>query len=470
MTRPKSRGKRVISRSRKQESYGNHSFSPRSATVKSADGSIVFMSVPKNPRRNSQFGFSGHSKDQLPANAQDDSVDRPALSTMETAADVSQKNGRLSSNQSSHHSSVQSHDSRSEQSLPASLQHSRRKKEADLVTDDLSTHVYTGAEEETSFQNGRSPDASPNPEPLVEQPESASHSQEIINETKQQLQLEGDHERTERDRTRKERIGKLQQSGYLRQLRNLDWKWLCQVDVVPGYCATPWTQEFDPRVCTIIISVALEALFGFVDKDNFLFRRPHRWEKALRWLCSGRHTWPPYARNARRGVIAGEHYITAQFPGFQSPLGKVQLRYSHEYQSQPDYTSGMNAELSRQVEIMMLDSWLSLCGKTPEIEFGPLSLLERMPSLIQILLEEFEIDFRAVGRSANDGGLQLIQEISMNLMDFLHDDKLTEAEQIFTLVALLRTAKMGISVSLGPNTISIAAQNAFATDMRVWLV
>ena len=53
--------------------------------------------------------------------------------------------------------------------------------------------------------------------------------------------------------------------------------------------------------------------------------------------------------------------------------------------------------------------------------------------------------------SAKDGCLRDIQGLATNLMDFLTDEELTEAEQLYVLVALLRSAKVAQCMLTGSN-------------------
>ena len=90
-----------------------------------------------------------------------------------------------------------------------------------------------------------------------------------------------------------------------------------------------------------------------------------------------------------------------------------------------------------------------------------------MPALIQFLLDDFRKDFEAIDRSANEGGLQLIQDVTANLMDLLNSERLSKSEQIFTLGAMPRTAMAGVCVALGPDTSII--DDILWHDVRVWL-
>lgn len=65
-------------------------------------------------------------------------------------------------------------------------------------------------------------------------------------------------------------------------------------------------------------------------------------------------------------------------------------------------------------------------------------------------------------------GLQHIQQEVRTLEEFLARKRLSEAEQLFTLVAMLRTVKVAVRVSFGPDTSQIGS--ILKNDARVWLV
>ena len=71
---------------------------------------------------------------------------------------------------------------------------------------------------------------------------------------------------------------------------------------------------------------------------------------------------------------------------------------------------------------------------------------------IQLLLDEFEEDVEAINRSANEGEIWFVQDLTANFIHFLNSERLSKAEQIFTLGARLRTAKAGVCVAIGPDT------------------
>ncbi|KFZ11255.1 hypothetical protein V502_07646 [Pseudogymnoascus sp. VKM F-4520 (FW-2644)] len=109
----------------------------------------------------------------------------------------------------------------------------------------------------------------------------------------------------------------------------------------------------------------------------------------------------------------------------------------------------------QNVELMRLDAWLSYVGRTDEISNGPHHLLESTPALVQLLMDEFEVDFQNTDLSAEEGGLQDIQVLAANVMDFLTDEELNEAEQLYVLVAFLRAVKVAQCLQAGPNTVEV---------------
>ena len=235
------------------------------------------------------------------------------------------------------------------------------------------------------------------------------------------------------------------------------WRWSSQMDVIPGYCATPWSEGPNVRSCIALISVVLEALSARIDKKYLYYVSDHRrWKPALTWAREGRSTWPSYAANARGGIVVTGNYIGAKVPGFADPIARIERFQDHDFQADQNPLRGDFWDDIRLAELMGLDSWLSICGRASEIVDGKSSLLRKMPALIEHLMEEFYADLETIDRSANEGGLQLIRDVAADLMDFLVDEDLSQAEQIFTLGALLRTTKMDVCIALGPATDEIS--------------
>ena len=283
-------------------------------------------------------------------------------------------------------------------------------------------------------------------------------------EPRMKIQKQRDSKRSQRDRSRRRARSPTEGSG------EFTWRWASQMNATPGYCATPWSDGTKIRFAIAQISVVLEALSALVDNKECLFYVPneHFWEPALNWAREGRSTWPSYAVNARGGVVVDGDYIGATLPGFARPIARMELFRDHRFQSNPSPPLGDVWDQIRLAELMMLDSWLSICGRLPEIVEGKASLLRKMPALIEHVMLEFYEDFESIDRSADEGGFQLIRDVARDLMDFLADEGLSPAEQLFTLGALLRTGKMDVCIVLGPDTYEVV--DIFSHDVRVWLV
>lgn len=186
------------------------------------------------------------------------------------------------------------------------------------------------------------------------------------------------------------------------------------------------------------------------------------------WLQAEKSTFPPYAQNGRGGIVVTGNYQPVTFEAFDQKLPPLQLLHCYDYQVDRYPRIDDISILNRQLELMAVDSWLSIVGRTPEITDGPANLLRTAPALIEMLMQDFGWSFEGLDFYANEGGLQVIQNIAGDVMDALGDESLTEAEQLFVLVALLRTAKFALSVCLGPGT--EMAQGLLAVDMQVHLV
>ncbi|KAI9686069.1 MAG: hypothetical protein M1822_004052 [Bathelium mastoideum] len=185
-------------------------------------------------------------------------------------------------------------------------------------------------------------------------------------------------------------------------------------------------------------------------------------------MFQGNSTYPAYALNARGGVIAEGTYVGVRIPAFETVIPALELLYSYSWQVDPYPRDPMHFCEEQNVELMRLDSWLSYVGRTPEISGGRNQLWKYTPALIFLLLEEFELDFQDIDLSVGQGGLQDIQGLAANLMDFLANEELSDAEQLYILVALLRTAKVCQCIRAGPGTKD--AEDILFKDVQVHLV
>ncbi|EHK99338.1 hypothetical protein M7I_4804 [Glarea lozoyensis 74030] len=236
----------------------------------------------------------------------------------------------------------------------------------------------------------------------------------------------------------------------------VNWFWLSQTDIVPGYWATPWRnfQALTPDVCSGAEIIILNALSGFTDSNSL--RYVDHWkgldEPAMNWVLHGRPTFPGYALNARGGVVCSGDYPAVKVDVFKDMIPALELYKSYDYQIRRDRRMTTRSCQKELLELMRLDAWLSLCGRTDEIQHGRNDLIKQTPAMVQLVLGEFEYDFMQLDRSDHEGGMQVNQALAANVMDFLLDEELSGAEQLYVLVALLRTVKVGLGVVEGPDT------------------
>lgn len=281
-------------------------------------------------------------------------------------------------------------------------------------------------------------------------------------------ELKREQERTEREKARDERNNARNRAV---GLEHVDIYWMSQMDVMRGYSATPWHRSHIPiyTALTGCITVVLEALLGFMEPGHIAYTN-QSWDlrrsfnTTTAWMCewtfgpsgdgtgSYNHSYPAYAHNAKGGVIAAGVYTGCRIPSFPSRVVPVlELARSYDWQVSPNPRSKTEVE-QQNVELVRIDSWLSYVGRLDEISDGPHRLLSQTPALIKLLMDEFELDFQNIDLSADQGGLQDIQGLAANVMDFLTDEELSEAEQLYVLVALLRSAKVAQSVLAGSDT------------------
>jgi hypothetical protein len=57
---------------------------------------------------------------------------------------------------------------------------------------------------------------------------------------------------------------------------DLSWFWVSQMDIIPGYWATPWTMQFSPFVSLGTTAVILEALLGLTDDLSLQYSPVHQ--------------------------------------------------------------------------------------------------------------------------------------------------------------------------------------------------
>ena len=240
------------------------------------------------------------------------------------------------------------------------------------------------------------------------------------------------------------------------------------MDILVGYWATLWQPTDSVHMSKGATSATLEALTGLLATRNLQYVSE---SNEVAKICEsaldgGRSTWPVYAINARGGVVVEEDDATFEYPGLMSNLPAVKLLKDYHWQTE-SYAKTTLIEW-QLADLMMLDTWLSICGREPEILDGDSDLIHNMPLLIQFLFEVFENRFEEFDRSANQGGLQQTQKVARSLVETLDNERLSAAEKVFTLVAMLRTTKVGSCIANGPSTRQLL--DILDTDQRVWLV
>ncbi|KAF5680187.1 hypothetical protein FCIRC_5897 [Fusarium circinatum] len=271
----------------------------------------------------------------------------------------------------------------------------------------------------------------PASEPTPETKEDKAHAREAERRRRRE------EREIERDRRNKSR-------GNVVSLNRMDMYWFCQVDIYQGFWATPWRADAPIDTSLVgAVTVILEALLGFLEENvSLVYCNPSRFHTTRDWITHGGITYPAYASNSRGGVIARGSYKGVKVPAFQYSVPALELLYSYEWQvssylhDQERYCEDLN------IELMRIDAWLSYVGRTERITNGPTDLLKGAPALVQLLQADFEVDFMNIDLSAKEGGHQDIQGLADNVMDFLTDEELDEAEQLHILVAMLRAVKV----------------------------
>lgn len=270
-------------------------------------------------------------------------------------------------------------------------------------------------------QHPHNPDQEQPYEPTAEE-EAARHREE----ERQKVRKRRDNERIDRNNAR-------DRAAYL---SGVDMFWFCQMDIFRGYWATPWHDPSHVTLQTCLVgavTVILEVLLGFLDDASLVYTGSHpgtheSFHGTTGWLSNGNCTYRAYAVNAHGGVIAGRvSRLGVQIPAFKTTaIPPLELLHSYEWQVDSSVRDQIRCSEEQNAELMRLDSWLSYVGRTSENADGANKLLKQTPALVSLLIAEFELDFKNINISASEGGLQDIQSLAANVMDFFTDEDLTE--------------------------------------------
>lgn len=247
----------------------------------------------------------------------------------------------------------------------------------------------------------------------------------------------------------------------------IKWLWICQIDVLPGYFANPWHDYFSRETCLGAIVAMSEALEYYTDRSTLAYVDSLPW--CEQWMYRGQTTHPSYAINAMGGVIIPGEYDLVKFECFGSQMPVIQLLGSYHRQIDPSCHQGSDSRVIESLtELMAIDSWLSFCGRQPEIYDGRNNLLQSMPMLIQKLMSDYEFEFSTLDRTSADGGHQIVKELAGLITHTLEKLLLSEEEQLFTIMAMMRAAKMALCLLNGPTTARL--RDIFLRDVQVYLV
>ncbi|KAJ9503171.1 hypothetical protein H2202_001325 [Exophiala xenobiotica] len=247
----------------------------------------------------------------------------------------------------------------------------------------------------------------------------------------------------------------------------INWFWISQADVLPGYFATPWHNRFSESTCSGAIMTMLVALEDLT--ENSTLRYVDRQAHCEEWVYQGKSTHPSYAINAMGGVIVSGAYTRVQFHCFTTRIPPIELLRSSEYQlNRATLERGSSSVVELLGELMGLDSWLSFCGRLPEIYNGRSNLIRSMPALVQKIMVDFEYEFSNLERTPTEGGLQFIRPLAQLILHTLEKEMLSEGEQLFAIVAVVRAAKMALCIVHGPSTVKL--RDILVHDVQVYLV
>ncbi len=258
---------------------------------------------------------------------------------------------------------------------------------------------------------------------------------------------------------------------------DVSWFWLSQTDIIPGFCATPWRSfsDLNPQTCIAAVAVFIEAIeqsMGGANGLRFIEFEYISWDPLLsdtiRVMKRGVCTFPAYAYEADGGVVCAGTYATFSHKAFENPIPVVELLISGQHQA--DYTTQKSQAAceSRIVELMRLDAWLSLVGRTAEISTGDGRLLTQTPALIQQMIVHFQWRFFDADLSSELERNGVYKKLGRAVVAWLRYNNLGEAEMLYAIVAALRTVKVGQAILTGPDTRMLT--EIMEKDVQVHLV
>ena len=245
----------------------------------------------------------------------------------------------------------------------------------------------------------------------------------------------------------------------------IKWLWICQADALPGFLATPWKAIFSEALCIGATSMLLNVFNSLEYSSNLKYVALQSYCQA--WIDAGKSTYPSYANNANGGVVATGFYELVDSRSFASQIPVIELLHSYQHQTNRTYFHSTQTVRENLGELVGLDSWLSICGRMPEISEGPTNLLRNLPAYIQQLMMDFNLEFLSRDRTSPGGSLRIMQTITGSLIQCFTEHHLSTAEQLFTTVAMLRTVKLALCVARGTDTSRL--RDVLLHDVQVYM-
>ncbi|KAI0874973.1 hypothetical protein GGS24DRAFT_489656 [Hypoxylon argillaceum] len=217
-------------------------------------------------------------------------------------------------------------------------------------------------------------------------------------------------------------------------------------------------------------------------------------------LREGKHTWPPYAVNARGGFMTtslsqSSEAITFAAFGKHEPLPPVILldsvRRSHlklpsgkrggsetksggSPASSSSSSSAANLARDRLVELAALDCWLWRASEARGVAEGGsgAAVVVNAPAIVEEVWLEFGqrimTDWEEQGVRPHDRGDAGVRSLARAISRWLAGFLVSPAEQYFVWVAFLRAAKAMVCVDGGPRTGQVL--DIFKADSLVFLL
>ncbi|KAL6800045.1 hypothetical protein J3E68DRAFT_397265 [Trichoderma sp. SZMC 28012] len=270
----------------------------------------------------------------------------------------------------------------------------------------------------------------------------------------------------------------------------LTFYWASQIDIELGCWATPWERGL---FSSCIDALGMMADVGFAglsetarlakpkanrDSNEILYAEfPGAMILEDLWLHlrEDKHTWPPYATNARGGVRGLATHSHVQHSAFRDDERLPQLTllssvHKARMSTAKTNTASQNLERDRILELASIDFWLSHAAATNSISEGKSNLIINTPAIVEEIWLEFcdEIMQTREERWNPSGGDMHVRKLANSISDFLCDFLGSPAENYFVWVAFLRAVKVMECVANGPRTFS--ALDMFENDILVYLV